>query len=255
MKFEVDWIQRLSLPGNPVGVFAFFTTRGKGGECSAPYGEFNLCHYVGDTPQHVSDSRSKLASLFGVETDNLVIPRQTHSVNVSKVDSIPVELNETDAVISSLDNTVIGVNTADCVPIILYDPITNLKAAIHAGWRGAVGGIVINTVRELNALGANLSNIIGAIGPCICTDCFEVGEEVASQFPEQFVIREKDVKPHVDLVGYVASQLTSEGIKQANINMSPKCTLCNSKTLFSARASGINSGRIFTGIISFQTSR
>ncbi|WP_304478540.1 polyphenol oxidase family protein, partial [uncultured Muribaculum sp.] len=111
-------------------------------------------------------------------------------------------------------------------------------------------GIANVTLSEMLANGADISCIQVAMGPCICSRCFEVGDEVASQFPASCVTRNLATgKPHVDLAAYLRQSLIEAGIKENNITMPPSCTRCNPSQLFSARVLGINSGRIFTFIM------
>ncbi|MDE6188167.1 MAG: polyphenol oxidase family protein, partial [Duncaniella sp.] len=197
-----------------------FTSRGAGCGSSA-YGGFNICHYTGDSASHVADCRRNLAEALGVDADRIIVPRQTHSVNVAVIDSFPpvdMALEGVDGVVSILNKVVIGVSTADCVPVILVDEIAGVVAALHAGWRGAVGGIVRECVSRRMETGAAPDRIMAYIGPSICVDCFEVGEEVAEKFPEECVVRYDDGRrPHVDLPRYVALMLEHEGIKDCNI--------------------------------------
>ncbi len=243
------------IPIEPVqlaGARAGNTWRGAGADFSDPYSGFSVCHYVGDSPAHVAECRRELAAFLGVRPEALIVPRQTHGCRIAVVDRVPFppeELESTDAVITSLPGVAVGVNTADCVPVLLSAPGAGIVAAVHAGWRGAVAGIVGRTVAKMAQLGAEPSDIRAAIRPCICVECFEVGEEVAVRFPEEFVVRRESVRPHVDLPSYVASQLAEAGIKPGNISMPQGCTRCNPRRYFSARAIGSASGRIFSFVM------
>ncbi len=213
------------------------------------YGGLNVCHYVGDAPEHVAWSRQKLCAELGIRPESLIVPRQTHSTNVKVIESLPTgDLEGVDALVTRLHGVAIGVSTADCVPVLLADEEAGIIGAAHAGWRGAVGGIVQNTVAVMVELGASTARMRAWLGPCICQDCFEVGEEVACQFPEEFVDRSK-AKPHVDLPGYVISQLVNCGLHKHNISGPRGCTRCNPALYFSARRLGIASGRLFSAII------
>ncbi len=234
------------------GFSAYFTYRG--GICNAesPYAGFNVCHYTGDSPEHISHCRALLCGHLGVEEEALVVPRQTHSTNVAVIDNIPFD-NRTfegvDALVTTLDNVVIGVSTADCVPVVLGDIDSGVIGVAHAGWRGAVGGIMGNTVSAMVSVGADASKIKAALGPSICVDCFEVGEEVAAQFPDGCVERRSGWrKPHVNLQRFVTDELVYAGLERCNISPFSKerCTLCHPATFFSARSLGVNSGRLFT---------
>lgn len=231
-------------------VSAYSTWRG---DCMAeqPYSGFNICHYTGDDPTHIAECREELSRVTGIPADRIIIPRQTHSTNVLTVTSLPIEsdkLENIDAIVTNLPEVIVGVNTADCVPVALADPIAGIAGAAHAGWRGAVGGIVETTVSAMTTLGSNPANIRAVMGPSICAECFEVGEEVAIRFDEDCVIRTPGQKPHVSLHKHITNILCSCGLKESNVKpFDPQlCTRCHSDVFWSARKAGINSGRIFT---------
>jgi hypothetical protein len=215
------------------------------------YSEFSLCHYVGDAEAHWRDCRRRLAQHLGVELDRLIVPRQTHSVNVAVVRSIPVgdaDIEGVDALVTTLPGVVVGVNTADCLPLLLYDEQSGVVAAVHAGWRGAVGGVVENAVAAMIEQGAHPADIHAIVAPHIGVCCFEVGEEVAERFHPDDVVRHAGAKPHVSLAGAVTRTLRNLGVDAANICADAECTRCRSTRYFSARALGIASGRNFSFI-------
>lgn len=216
----------------------------------SPHDGVNLCHYTNDSPLHVAECRQQFADELGVPLSALVIPRQTHSTNVAVIEEhVPDALENVDALVTRRNDIVLCINTADCVPVLLNDPKAGVIAACHAGWRGAINGVVENTVRTMLQLGATPKNIFAAMGPCICADCFEVGTEVAEQFrqwPGAVVTSAEWSKPHVDLSAAIAHILSQQGI--TSIQLPPQCTLCSWHNLFSARKLGINSGRMLTFI-------
>lgn len=227
------------------GVKAFCTLRG---EISAsPYSGFNVCHYTGDTPEHVESSRRMLSQAIGLPVEAIIVPRQTHSVNCLTIRDLPVsayDLEGVDGLVTDLKNLAIGVSTADCVPVLMADTKHGVIGVAHAGWRGAVGGVVQNTLACMVTLGAVASDVAVRFGPSIMSCCFEVGEEVGAYFPERNVIRRSGCHPHVDLQGYIADILMREGV--VDIVPSHECTKCRPSRFFSARALGIESGRIFS---------
>lgn len=231
---------------------AYYTTRGT---CSpeSPYSGFNLCHYTGDTSAHISECRDSLSRHFDIPTERILTPRQTHSANVAVITSLPVEpstLNEVDALVTNLHNIIIGVNTADCVPVVLLDPATGINGVAHAGWRGAVGGIVEATIQAMTRLGSRPDKIKAAMGPSICQKCFEVGAEVAQFFDGDCVLQLPGTKPHVSLHKHISKTLLNCGLQQSNIIGfdDALCTRCHPDTYWSARKMGIKSGRIYTFI-------
>jgi len=174
------------------------------------------------------------------------MPRQTHTANVAVVTGeAQPDLCGVDALVTDRPGISIGVSTADCVPVLLADPVGRRIGVAHAGWRGAVGGVVENTLLAMVSAGTRPADVVAAFGPSICQKCFEVGEEVASQFPPEFVDRSGS-KPHVSLQGFIASRLRAYGVADSNIaTFAPElCTMCHPMEFFSARVSGVSSGRV-----------
>lgn len=237
------------------GYQVMFTSRGGDGNQKSPYVDFNICHYTGDDPAHVAASRRMLIKELGLDAGSLIVPRQTHSANVRVIDSLPVDpaaIEGVDALVTRMPEVVVGVSTADCVPVVIVDEQAGVAGVAHAGWRGALGGVVDNTVGAMLELGADASRMDVFFGPAICCDCFEVGEEVAVRFPDEYVVRRAEwPRPHVDLPGYVAGRLLSAGVPSERIrNFSPDlCTRCHPDRYFSARIAGVESGRNFTFVM------
>lgn len=240
------------------GIIAFTTTRG-GESPDDPYGRFSLCHYTGDTAGHIATCRGALADRLSISPERLIVPRQTHSSNVAIITGdtpLPIQLEETDAVVTNVPRLAIGVNTADCVPLLLFDPKARVIAAVHAGWRGTVARIAAKAVAAMSSLGASPQRIRVIIGPCICPDCFEVGDEVVEQFaeagfPVDAIASRHPVtgKQHVDLRAANRLTLNGCGIPMENIGTAVGCSRCNPDRYFSARRLGIASGRTFTGVM------
>ena len=246
------------------GVEAFSTTRGEV-EKGKPYSGVNLCDYVGDDALRVLDARLTLAMQLGVDLDDLVMPRQTHSCRVAVIDeqfrSMDIDQQEAalegvDALVTKLKGVVVGVNTADCVPIVLADAQAGVIAAVHAGWRGTVGRIAATAVEEMCRLGARADRIQASMGPSICRDCFEVGDEVVAAFKQarfdlDAIVKRNAAtgKAHIDLRAANHAVLVAAGVPAEQIAMSTHCSRCEQERFFSARRLGINSGRTFTGII------
>lgn len=246
------------------GVEAFSTTRGEVDRRNA-YSGVNLCDYVGDDALRVLDARLTLAMQLGVDLDDLVMPRQTHSCRVAVIDegfrSMDIDKQEAalegvDALVTTLRGVVIGVNTADCVPIALVDGQAGVIAVAHAGWRGTAGRIVKNVVEEMCRQGASADRIQVSMGPSICQDCFEVGDEVVQEFKkaafllDEIVIRNESTgKAHIDLRAANRAVLIAAGVLPENIILSQHCSRCNPDRFFSARHLGINSGRTLTALL------
>ena len=246
------------------GVEAFSTSRGEVQGRNA-YSGVNLCDYVGDDALHVLDARIMLTMQLGIDLDDLVMPRQTHSCRVAVIDeafrSMDIDRQEAylegvDALVTKLPGIVIGVNTADCVPIVLADEQAGVIAVAHAGWRGTVGRITGKVVEEMGRQGASTDRIQVTMGPSICQDCFEVGDEVVDAFEQAHfdagaIVKRNPTtgKAHIDLRAANREALIARGIPAAHIVTSQHCSRCEHDRFFSARRLGINSGRTFTGII------
>lgn len=197
------------------------------------------------------------------------MPRQVHGAEIVVVDentpyNADTELQsvEADAVVTQVKGRWIGVRTADCVPVLLYDPMTKTVAAVHAGWRGTVQHIVARTVALMQErFGVRPENLYAAIGPSIGPDAFEVGEEVATAFAEAgrdaCIVRQtlgaagrviSYVKPHIDLWQSNSMDLMEAGVELDHLDCTPLCTFENEAVLFSARQQGVQTGRIVSAI-------
>lgn len=223
------------------------------GGCSGPYSEINLCNYTGDDPMHVQMSRKLFSDELCIPLSRMWFPRQVHGTDVLVVDSSMPDAQEADAVVTNERGLLIGVSTADCVPIILYDNVREVIATAHAGWRGTIGRIVEKTIKKMEAsFGCNPVDILAAIGPSISPEAFEVGREVSDIFVREGYadcVVDGYAKPHIDLWQVNKLQMLSAGLKVQNIDCSPICTFRNSEILFSARKLGIKSGRIVSAIM------
>ena len=195
----------------------------------------------------------------------IVQMHQVHDVKVAVVDRGDLtrdELDGYDAMITDLPGVAIGVRTADCIPVLLYDPVKKAAAAIHSGWRGTVSKIVGKTVIKMQSTYASQpSDILAFIGPGICVDCFQVGEEVALKFKETgFDINslwsfrgpkkgnDMEGGHHIDLKEACRQTLVESGLKNENIQITGLCTYEDNDLLYSARKEGIECGRNITYI-------
>jgi YfiH family protein len=244
------------------GVTAFSTTR-HGGVSSGNYGEFNINEYCGDEAEAIKTNRSSLCTEINIDEAHLVMPHQTHGTEVRIIAeeflSLPFETRKmlvegVDAVVTDVRGVCVGVSTADCIPVLLYDEEHHVCAAVHAGWRGTVKSIVLKAIAEMRAAFATSpSSLTACIGPGISLQHFEVGDEVYEEFaqagfPMDKISRKYD-KWHIDLPECNRLQLLSAGVDAQRIICSDVCTYSRSDEYFSARRLGIDSGRIFTGII------
>lgn len=246
------------------GVVAFSSTR-HGGCSKGNYAAFNINRYCGDSEEDIRKNREALCRLLGVSDDRLVMPHQVHETKVAQIDeaffSLSAEARQeamegVDALMTSLKGICVGVSTADCIPVLLYDPEVRAVCAIHAGWRGTVKRIVEKTVEAMKeAYGTRPQQLSAQIGPGIHLDSFEVGDEVYEAFEQAgFDMEPISKRPqntskwHIDLPACNRLQLLAAGLRPENVWVSPVCTFRQSADYFSARRLGIKSGRIFTGI-------
>lgn len=160
-----------------------------------------------------------------------VIPVQTHSTNDGIVTSRDNQFAETDALVTFERNLPIGIITADCVPILIYAPGVEGVAAVHAGWKGTLGGIVDQTLNVLEGRGADVEQMIVAFGPSISARNYEVDKELAEKFVEAGLSscvsypNGPDKKPHIDLQGVNVERLLRRGVKKENIITHQGCTV------------------------------
>ncbi len=214
-----------------------------GGVSPDPLG-MNLSYSVGDDSKNVEVNRSRFFRTLGITEDRFALPKQIHS-NVVKEAATPGIYPDCDALMTNTRNIVLGVSVADCVPIFLYDPVTSSIAAVHSGWRGSkqkILGVAIEAL--IQKYDVKPSNLVGYIGPSAGVCCYEVGEEVAAAFDDEFVKREPDKKPHLDLKCFNKHLMLQSGLKEANIEISDDCTICND-LYHSFRRDGNRSGRMY----------
>ena len=249
-------------------VLAFSTMR-HGGASTGAYAEMNINYYCGDDPQAIAENRRLLCSELGIADSQLLYPHQTHGCKVVEIDrellALPSgeqqqRLDGVDAVVTRQRGICIGVSTADCIPIIIYDPLHHAVAAVHAGWRGTVGRIVQKAVAEMTArFGSEAGSMSAVIGPGISKKNFEVGWEVWQQFADAgFPMdaisdsaeqNDRGRRPHIDLPRCNKLQLIEAGLSLHAVTECGICTYDNAADFFSARRLGIDSGRIFTGVM------
>lgn len=230
-------------------VTAFSTRRG-GVNTLDSYSSFNACDYTGDSHAHIADCRRSILSLPGIV--KAIYPRQTHSTNVVTIadDAYIPDANDTDALVTNRPGVALCINTADCVPVLMADPVARVIAAAHSGWRGTVGHIAVKALDAMIALGARPENVSVVMGPSICADCFEVGDEVANLFGKEWPTHAGDIisrlgsKAHIDLRRAICIDLESRGVPPSAIDTSSApCSMHNDKEWFSARRLGTLSGR------------
>lgn len=245
-------------------VVAFSTTR-RGGYSAGRYGGFNINRWCGDDPAAVERNRRLLCGELGLASDDrLVIPHQTHDTVVFDVSEDflaepdvarrDAALEGIDALMTGIPGVCVGVSTADCIPVLLYDEVRHVCCAVHAGWRGTVGRIVERAVLAMRSrFGTHPEHLRAVIGPGISLQAFEVGDEVYDTFRDagfdmEAISRRYD-KWHIDLWTCNRMQLKHSGLRSDAIETVGVCTYFHSDEYFSARRLGVSSGRIFSGIM------
>ena len=239
----------------------FVTTR-YGGVSLPPYNSLNLGLHTADEQTRVLENRTLLAAETGIAPDRFLYASQVHSGDVKVIDEeavakgILTQNPQTDATITDLPGICLMVMVADCVPVLLFDPVKRVSAVVHAGWRGTIHHITSNTVAKMmDHFGCNPGDILAGIGPSIGPCCYEVGEEVKAVVQERFgttdrylVLQPHSAKPHFDLWFANHKQLTDNGVKAEHIETSRLCTKCNQQLFYSSRADKGITGRFAAGI-------
>jgi YfiH family protein len=220
----------------------FFTRQG--GVSGGIYASLNCGPGSRDDAANVAENRARVAEILGVKPDRLLSLSQQHSAEAVAVKK-PWDGGKTpeaDAMVTSTPGLALGVLTADCAPVLFADGEAGVIGAAHAGWRGALSGIVEATVKAMEKLGASPARITAVIGPAISQKAYEVGSEYLEQFlaaePDSgpfFITDESSGEPHFDLPGYVGERLARAGVGQiADLGL---CTYCEETRLFSYRRS------------------
>lgn len=238
-----------------------FTSTRKSGVSEGDFSSLNLGLYSGDKPENIQENFKLLFDFTGIKPHQLFIPHQTHGEEIIVIDQTFLQENsETqqshlygkDALITNIPNVYIGVTTADCVPILIYDRVKKVVGAIHAGWRGTCAKIVSKTIEKMREkFGSNPSDMFAVIGPSISVEVYNVGNELVDEFEKAgFIIndifQQKNEKIYLDLWKANESLLLKSGIKKENIEISRRCTFSEPETFFSARKLGVKSGRMIS---------
>ncbi len=234
---QADSLARLS------GIRHGFFSRA-GGVSEGLYAGLNCGPGSSDVPANVAENRARVCRHLGSGQGDVATLYQVHSADAVAIEGvIPSEARpKADAVVTRTPGLVIGVLTADCAPVLFADPEAGVVAAAHAGWRGAVGGVLASTIAEMEKLGARRYRIVAAIGPAINQDSYEVGPDFEAELlkscadNKRFLIRKNaDARAHFDLPGFVASQLEKCGI--GGVEARSPCTYLNESNFFSYRRS------------------
>ena len=217
-----------------------------GGVSPGTFG-MNLSFSVGDDESSVMKNREIFFGSMNIKLTELAIPHQMHGSEV-KIATGPGSYAECDALITEKQRVFLCVSVADCVPVFVFDVKQKIVAGIHAGWRGTADKIVGRSLRTMmSEFSSSPCDMAAFVGPSAAVCCYNVGEEVAIQFEEKFVLR-LDGKTFVDLKLANLTQLREGGIARAAIEVSPLCTVTESYLLHSYRRERESSGRMM-GVI------
>lgn len=249
--------------GTPVLQFSIFNQTGMvnhgfstrlGGVSEGIYESMNLGFSRGDDLKNVEENYNRIAKTIGVSTEQMVCSDQTHTTNVkiiTKEDAgkgitTPKDYTDIDGLITNVPGICLVTYYADCVPLLFVDPVQKVIASSHSGWRGTVGKIGQITIQKMQSdFDCKPENILTAIGPSICQDCYEVSEDVICKFQEAFpqdtwkdlFYQKENGKYQLNLWKANEWILLNSGILAEHLSMTNLCTCCNSDLLFSHRAS------------------
>ena len=218
----------------------------QGGVSRPPYDTLNMALRTGDRREDILANRKIVAQAMGAA--HLILPRQVHGTTTVRVTTPwpPDDAPEADALVTTEPNLLIGITTADCAPILLCDASAGVVAAAHAGWKGALDGIVDSVVAAMTEAGADPARIAAVIGPCIQRRSYQVGPEFERHFletdpaSEPFFTLGRDGRPHFDLESYVCLRLSRAGIR--TVQASGVDTVTDEQRYFSYRRTTLDGG-------------
>ncbi len=236
-----------------------------GGVSRGRYKELNLGLHVGDDDNRVRTNRRRFCAAAGGDPKKLTCGRQSHSANVAVIEendagrgafdygeSIP----DIDALVTDVPGITLMVLVADCVPILIFDPVKKTAAVVHGSWRGTLQGIAGKTIEAMaGEFGCAGRDLLAGIGPSIGPCCYEVGKETAGLFKEtwpesasRFIQRTGEQKMKLDLWKANHMQLLSAGVREEHIEEARMCTSCRPDVFYSYRAENGKTGR-YAGLI------
>ena len=231
-----------------------FSTR-LGGVSTGHCATMNISTTRGDDPAAVEENRRRIAKAIGVRAEDMTYTNQTHTTNVAVVEAKDrgKRFMETDGMVTNVPEICLVTFYADCVPLFFVDPVHRAIGLSHSGWRGTVGKMGKVTVERMREeYGTDPAQVVAAIGPSICQDCYEVSEDVIEKFRENFdkalwpeLFYEKaDGKYQLNLWRANQAVLTEAGVQGENIAVTNLCTHCNPDILFSHRSTGTARGNL-----------
>ncbi len=231
-----------------------FSTR-FGGVSKGCYATMNISTTRGDDPEAVAENCRRMANALGVEVEDFTYTQQTHTTNVVvvKTEDKGKRFAETDGMITNVPGICLVTFYADCVPLYFVDPVKKVIGLSHSGWRGTVGKIGKVTVEKMTTeYDCDPKDILAAIGPSICQDCYEVSEDVIDCFKEKFdehlwdnlFYQKENGKYQLNLWEANHQIFLESGISEEHIAVTNVCTHCNPDVLFSHRTTGNARGNV-----------
>lgn len=239
-----------------------------GGVSEGDLSSMNLSYARGDKRENVDENFRRIAALLECDVADMVFSHQTHTTNIRRVTGADRgkgilrerDYQDVDGLITDEPGVVLATFYADCVPLLLVDPVRRCVGLSHSGWRGTAGAMGAVTARAMQeAFGSRPEDLLAGIGPSICRDCYEVSEDVAKAFRELFSRPEMRCQPietgqvledkgngkfQLDLWKANEAVLLGAGLLPEHISVTDICTCCNSRYLFSHRATGGKRGNL-----------
>lgn len=263
LDMEKDGVRYLQFPAfTKSGVCRHLFSTRIGGVSTGDIGTMNLSYSRGDLKENVDENFRRIAGVLGCDISDFVLSQQTHTTNVRLVTvadkgkgvTCVQDYRDVDGLITNEPGIVLSTFYADCVPLFFVDPIKKVIGLSHSGWRGTVGKIGKVTVEKMTGhYGCNPEDILAAVGPSICADCYEVSMDVADEFKNAFsevenrdkiILPKSENKAMLDLWQANLAVLLQAGIRKEHITLPDICTACNKELLFSHRASGGKRGNM-----------
>lgn len=237
-----------------------FSTR-LGGVSRGCWSSLNLSFDRGDDPEAVRENFRRIGAAMGVQPEDMVLSKQTHTTNVrvmteqdrGKGITRERDYTDVDGMITNVPGLCLVTSYADCVPLYFVDPVKKAIGLSHSGWRGTVGKIGKETVQMMETeYGSDPADILAAVGPSVCMDCYEVSEDVIRRFQEAFdeefwpelFYRKPEGKYQLDLWKANEIIFLESGILPEHMAVTNVCTHCNSRILYSHRSSGDRRGNL-----------
>lgn len=231
-----------------------FSTR-LGGVSTGCWATMNISTSRGDDPKAVAENQRRIAAAIGVDEKKMVFTRQTHTTNVAVVTErdYGAALPETDGMITNVPGLCLVTFYADCVPLYFIDPVRKAIGLSHSGWRGTVHKMAKVTVQKMQeTFGTKPSDLVAAIGPSICQDCYEVSEDVILQFRQNYrkeyweslYYQKENGKYQLNLWRANEINFLEAGIRKDHMAITNVCTCCNPEVLFSHRVAGTDRGNL-----------